>query len=188
MKKWNVLKRLGSLLLALFLVLGMLPATHAHAADFSGGEKFYLSPGPWAVDGAWFAFYVFGNNGNGWASMTDSNGDGIYEGTAPAGTWTNIIFCRMNPAGSEPSWDYKWNQTADLVCDVNTVPGYDGKNNHYIITGWNANDGAWKHDWKIDDTSTCFCGAECDHFDSDMVEDKPTCVSNGWLPFCDPVQ
>ena len=102
MKKWNVLKRLGSLLLALFLVLGMLPATHAHAADFSGGTKLFLKPNTnWKMDGARFAFYVFGNNGNGWASMTDSDGDGIYEGIAPAGSWTTVIFCRMKNGSTD---------------------------------------------------------------------------------------
>jgi hypothetical protein len=179
MKKWNVLKRLGSLLLALFLVLGMLPATHAHAADFSGGTKLFLKPNTnWKMYGARFAFYVFGNNGYGWASMTDSDGDGIYEGTAPAGSWTTVIFCRMKSGSTDNNWDNRWNQTNDLT--------FDSPNNTYAVTegAWDHGSGTWSHThvWNAED-GTCFCGAECDHFDSDMVEDKPTCVSNGWLRF-----
>lgn len=52
----------------------------------------------------------------------------------------NVIFVRVNPEATEPSWDdgVKWNQTNDLTVDGTT----------YTITGWGSGwganlDGAW---------------------------------------------
>lgn len=87
----------------------------------------YLAPGPWTVDGAWFAAYFFGEgNIYTWATLTDEDTDGIYECIVPEG-YDNVIFCRMNPAETTPSWEAKWNQTNDLTI---------GENNLYTVTGW----------------------------------------------------
>ena len=97
------------------------------------GTKLYLNPSEdWKTDGARFAAYFFGGDGEQWISLSDSNGDGIYEVTCQ-GTREKVIFCRMNPANQENNWDNKWNQTADLT--------YDGTNNQYNVHGWDS--GEW---------------------------------------------
>ena len=181
MKKYSVWKRLGSLVLALVLVMSLMPATHthAHAEAISGGTKLFLKPNAnWTRGGAWFAMYLWGNGGSIWASMTDSDSDGVYEGTAPAGSWTGVIFCRMNPATTVNDWSSTWDQTVDLT--------FDGTNNTATIPdgNWNNTSVNWSHThvWNAEE-GTCFCGEECDHFESDMVEEKPTCVSIGWLRY-----
>lgn len=79
-------------------------------------SKVYLKPASnWFNDGARFAIYVYGNDKEEWASMTDSNNDGYYEATIPVGNWTGIIFCRMNGENTDNNWNNKWNQTGDLV-------------------------------------------------------------------------
>ena len=143
MKKYSVWKRLGSLVLALVLVMSLMPATHthAHAEAISGGSKLFLKPNAnWKQSNAWFAMYLWNGSGvNTWASMTDSDSDGVYEGTVPAGSWTNVIFCRMNPATTVKDWSSKWDQTVDLTCDStnNTFTVADG--------AWNNASGTWSH-------------------------------------------
>ncbi len=126
-------KRFLSLLLAIGMVLCLMPAKSVSAATFSGGTILYLKPNSnWTQSNAWFAAYFFNNSTgkNAWVAMTDTNYDGIFEVTAPSGTWANVIFCRMSSASSTLDWSNKWNQTADLT--------YNGTNNLYII-----NDGSW---------------------------------------------
>ena len=128
------LKKVLSLLMALALILTLLPAT-VFAADT--GKTLYLKPNSnWLDASARFAAYFFGN-GEKWVSMTDSDGDGVYEVTAPTG-YPSVIFCRMNPGAAANNWNNKWNQTADL-----TIPT-DG-NNLYTLTGgeWDGVTGAW---------------------------------------------
>ena len=133
----NKLKRLLSLVVALVMIVGMFPI-FASAASISGGTLLYLSPNSnWATDNARFAVYFFGD-GDAWVNMTDSNYDGVYECTSPAGkNFTNIIFCRMNPANTTNSWDTTWNQTNDLT--------YDGSKNLYTVAegAWSYGSGAW---------------------------------------------
>ncbi|MBQ2710601.1 MAG: bacterial Ig-like domain-containing protein [Clostridia bacterium] len=97
----------------------------------------YLKPNSnWTIDNAWFAAYFFGN-GEKWVSMTDTDGDGIYEVSVPSG-YTKVIFCRMNPSSSSLSWNNKWNQTGDL-----TIPT-DGKNLFTIPSGaWDGSTSTW---------------------------------------------
>ena len=93
-------------------------------------EKLYLTPNSnWTQANARFAAYFFGN-GEMWSSMTDSDGDGIYEVAVPSG-YSKVIFCRMNPSASANNWNNKWNQSGDL-----TIPT-DGKN-HFVV-----NSGSW---------------------------------------------
>ena len=98
------------LLLALVMVLGMFPAVQA-----AEGTTLYLVPNSnWKQSNARFAIYYWNASGtSNWVSMTDSDSDGVYEGTVPAG-YDNIIFCRMNPNAAANNWNNKWNQTADL--------------------------------------------------------------------------
>ena len=98
----------------------------------------YLVPGEaWKADDARFAAYFFNQEGGEeWASMTDSDGDGVYEVSIPAGDWPNVIFCRMDPETDVNDWAYKWNQTNDLTLD--------GNNNCFTIV----------HPWSETDTGT----------------------------------
>ena len=98
----------------------------------------YFAPhANWTQAGARFAAYFFGA-GEAWVSMTDEDGDGIYEAFIPDGGYTSVIFCRMNPGATANTWDNKWNQTADLVLPT------DGTN-LYTLTGgeWDGVTGAW---------------------------------------------
>lgn len=123
MKNGRIRKML-SLLLCAVLVIGMVPVS-ARAVTMTGGEVLYLTPNSnWKADGARFAIYVY-DTGYAWASMTDGDGDGVYEATVPEGSWTNVIFCRMNGSTTENNWDNKWHQSGDLE--------YDGTNNHCTI-------------------------------------------------------
>ena len=106
--------RLLSLILALVLTLSLVPVT-AFRAEAAAGDALYFVPGnQWGSDNAWYAAYFFGA-GEKWVAMADSDGDGYYECTVPAGGFTKVIFCRMDPASQTMSWTNKWNQTADLT-------------------------------------------------------------------------
>ena len=74
--------------MALAMIVTLLP-TAAFAAEST--MTLYLKPNAnWKVDNARFAMYFFGN-GETWVDMTDSDGDGIYEGTVPSG-YPSVIF------------------------------------------------------------------------------------------------
>ena len=100
----------------------------------------YLAPGVWNVDGAWFSAHAWGEGVDAVdVTMTDADADGIYECQIST-AMTGIIFCRMNPAYTEFSWnseteaDHVWNQTEDLT--VGVAPA-----NYFYITDWAA--GEW---------------------------------------------
>lgn len=100
----------------------------------------YLKPNAnWKQANARFAAYFFGN-GDKWVSMTDEDGDGIYEVNIPEGYdyGCNVIFCRMNPGTTANNWNNKWNQTADLKAPT------DGKNLYTVKEGtWDKGGGTW---------------------------------------------
>ncbi|MBR2047522.1 MAG: type I pullulanase [Oscillospiraceae bacterium] len=127
-------KRLSCFILALALMLSMMPVT-AIAADTP--KILYLKPNSnWTQANARFAAYFFGN-GETWVSMTDPDGDGIYEVAVPSG-YTSVIFCRMNPSVAANNWSNKWNQTGNL-----TVPT-DGTNCYTVQEGtWDQGGGSW---------------------------------------------
>ena len=104
----------------------------------SEGTVLYLKPNNnWNEAGARFAVYMWNSGGDNWVSMTNSDTAGVYQATIPAG-YTNIIFCRMNPANTTNGWDNKWNQTGDL-----TVPT-DGTNLYTVAEGaWDNGEGSW---------------------------------------------
>ena len=122
-----------SILLVLCMLLSMVPM----AAFAATPATLYLKPNSnWVSDGARFAAYFFGN-GETWVSMTDSDGDGIYECAVPSG-YTSVIFCRMNGGSSANNWNNKWNQTADLGIPT------DGNNCYTIAVGaWDNGGGSW---------------------------------------------
>lgn len=106
----------------------------------------YLKPNSnWKLANARFAAYFFGNSGNAWQSMEADGTSGYYKAAVPAGTWTNVIFCRMNPSSNTNGWTQDtqlWNKTADLQFPTNG-------NNLYTLTGgeWNAVTGSWSTIW-----------------------------------------
>ena len=97
----------------------------------------YLKPGVWETDGAKYAIYAYNNEGNTWSNfMALAEGrTNIYTATIPAGYGT-VIFVRLNSGATEPTWDAKWNQTADLAL---------GEDDLYSITGWGnpSSTGVW---------------------------------------------
>ncbi len=138
MKKSTRVLSLVLAMLMLFSVFSVaVSAKEVEVAETSvtmtGGEVLYLKPNSnWTQASARFACYFFGS-GNTWVSMTECENEadaGIYKVTVPSGSWTNVIFCRMNPSSSTNSWDTKWNQSGDLV--------YDGTKNLCTI-----NSGQW---------------------------------------------
>ena len=100
----------------------------------------YLKPNSnWTQGDARFAAYFFGA-GEKWVSMTDEDGDGIYEVEIPDGGYTKVIFCRMNPNASANNWNNKWNQTGDLSIPTDdqvlfTVPSDSWDK---ATTGWSV--------------------------------------------------
>ncbi len=98
----------------------------------------YLMPNTnWLKDGAKFAAYYFNGSDNGWSGLMNSVGNNTYSASVPD-NYQNVIFVRLSSSTTTPSWDVKWNQTADL-----TVPT-DGKNLYTIAEGaWDKGDGSW---------------------------------------------
>jgi len=134
MKKERItLKKVLSLVMAIAMILTLMPNVASAADD----TVLYLKPNSnWTQANARFAAYFFGN-GEKWVSMTDTDGDGVYEVTAPAG-YPSVIFCRMNPSASANDWNNKWNQTGDL-----TIPT-DGKNLFTVKSGtWDGATTEW---------------------------------------------
>ncbi len=104
--------------------------------DNKEGNPIYFHPNMWDVDGAWFVAHAWDEAGTAEdVTLTDNDGDGVYEGTIAA-DMTSVLFCRMNPEFTEFSWDegHVWNQTVNLT--VGTAP-----NNHFYITAWD--NGEW---------------------------------------------
>ena len=68
------------------------------AATISANTRLYFEPGysDWKLGNERYAAYFYSSSKNAWTNMEDSDSDGIYEATAPSGTWSNVIFCRMN--------------------------------------------------------------------------------------------
>ena len=89
-----------------------------------------------AISGERYAAYFWDANGvNVWASMTDSDGDNVYEVNIPVGysVGDNVIFCAMK--GTANGWNNKVNQTGDLVIPT------DGKNFYTLGSSWST--GSW---------------------------------------------
>ena len=135
-------------------VVGSEPANYYYITGWDSGEwheagyvvpeaptaQVYLVPNDsWKADGAWFAAYFWSDSASGSVKLTDADSNGIYEGQLPVGM-TGMLFCRMNPAYPNFSWnsdtegDHVWNQTKDTT--VGVAPA-----NYFYITGWDT--GEW---------------------------------------------
>ena len=119
--------------MAIAMILSLLPVMASAATP----TTLYMKPNSnWTKDGARFAAYFFGN-GEKWVSMTDTDGDGLYEVAVPSG-YPKVIFCRMNGSTTANNWNNKWNQTGDL-----TIPT-DGKNCFTVPSGsWDGATTGW---------------------------------------------
>lgn len=114
------------------------PTTQPTTTAPTDNNTVYLKPNSnWTSDNAWFAIYVYNGGSGAWAQMS-SAGNGYYKAEIPDGSWTNIIFCRMNPASTSLSWDNRWNQTSDL-----NIPTGDNKCYTIAEGAWSEGDGSW---------------------------------------------
>ena len=101
-----------------------------------GAAVVYLRPNSnWLEADARFAVYLFEDSANTWVDMIQDEVSGVYRCDVPSG-YSNIIFCRMNPATSENNWDNKWSQTADLKVPV------DG-NICFVVADGSWTEGSW---------------------------------------------
>lgn len=111
----------------------------------------YFSAPHWEVDGARFAIYYWNDSTQNWADLHLAEGESaIYTTTIPGG-YSNVIFCRMNPAGDN-SWNNKWNQTTDLTIPTNGNNLFTVNNN-----AWDSATGTWSlytKSEKVEITST----------------------------------
>lgn len=91
----------------------------------------------WNLSSPRYAAYFFEGEAETWVDMTDSDSDGVYRAVIPEG-YTNLIYCRMNPANKANNWDNKWNQSADLKVPTTS-------SNAYVIgiMQWDKGTGSW---------------------------------------------
>ena len=107
-------------------------------------KSIFLNANIWSTDSPAYYINAFGDNGQTWYSCSkiitptiNSTGFTLYVFEVDADLYTGINFVRMNPnAASLPSWDAKWNQTANITLrsDVNYYcikTWDDGSENHY---------------------------------------------------------
>ena len=146
--KRNLKGKLLSIVLSIVMLLACIPTGAVTVDAASTPSKLYLKPNSnWTQASARFAAYFFGN-GEKWISMTDADGDGIYEVEVPSG-YPKVIFCRMNPSASANNWNNKWNQSDDITIPTN------GTNMCTVSAGaWGKDDGSWKCTWSTHTVST----------------------------------
>ena len=102
--------------------------------DVSYTEKtrtIYLTPGPWNVDGARFAAYVFNDKGeNSWFDFSKVGNSEVYK-VEFSEKWSSLVLCRMKGTTTENDWPNKDNQTEDIL-----FSGLASGHNHFTITDW----------------------------------------------------
>ncbi len=108
--------------------------TWSYCGPITADPIYFVPTGWWTNDNARFEMWLFNDDGGTFVSLTDADNDGTYEGALPEGDWTGVIFVRMDPNGTEHTWDSKWNQTENLVPDAGT--------NCFTITA-GTSDGTW---------------------------------------------
>ena len=131
-------------------------------------DKVYLLPDSnWSSSDAWFAAWFPGAET--WVTMTDNYGNGYYECQIPDGA-TAVIFVRMNPSATAPSWNdgEKWNQTVDLELNANML--------FVIENPWNE-----ASEWKATGYWTDYDAtvAECQHSYAEEILTAATCTTSG---------
>lgn len=116
-------------------------SANTSGATFDGGSTLYLKPSEnWKSASARFAAYFMKSDKSPSTSIWVSMGEeetGTYCVDIPSGSWSYVIFCRMNGGTTENNWPNVWNQTFDV-----TPP--NSNQNLFVI---NDND----NDWYVDD-------------------------------------
>lgn len=142
----SISKRVIAIILTVMMLLtsGIVGAVAANVELVETGgslKTVYLNPGGstlWDQAGAWFAAWVWKDNGSGWWIRGTAIGGGVYSFTS-TDEFNKVKFLRMASGATDFSWNKGdtgyWNQTGDIVIPDNS--------NCYTITGWNANDGTW---------------------------------------------
>ncbi len=122
-------KILAALIIVMTLLVALVAATIPASAATT--QTLYFKPGSdWNQAGAIFRAWTWGgSSADAWVTLTDSNGDGIYEGQMPSDR-TDIIFLRAKSGTT--GWDGEWNRI-----QVKTSAG----KNCYTTTGWSS--GSW---------------------------------------------
>lgn len=141
----NKIKRFLSLTLVLVMLIAMFPANvpAVQAAGETAPKVVYLMPGDaWKGANARFAAYFFDGSDNKWVNAVSVDGT-YYVAQVPAGNYSKVIFCRMNPNGSGNNWDSVWNQTVDLavsngMCFKITSPWGSDSNGKKATGSWDS--------------------------------------------------
>ena len=119
------------------------------APGLENGNYIFLDASTnWKDAGAVMWIYCYNSGGKKWYKMTQISGTDMWYVQINSYMKKDIIFVRGNSstknfADSEMSWDYKWNQTADLSF---SSFGSGTNGNTYTITGWNSS-GKFSSDW-----------------------------------------
>lgn len=101
----------------------------------NGSKTLYLKPNAkWMEYSPWFAVYLYGNGKEEWVKMDAVGEEGYYKAEVPS-KYTNVIFCRMDPASKDFGWGNKWTQTKDLT--------FEATNNCYTVTEGTWDEGVW---------------------------------------------
>lgn len=121
-------------------------------------QNYFLIPGVWNIDNAWFAAY-FENKNTGdytWVKgeMNEAGDQGgetsvtfylsqynVPTRAADMPVYTHITFCRMNANETEMNMTNVWNKSAAVTYTAAVTPGNIVS---YRITGWNVGDGKWE--------------------------------------------
>ena len=112
----------------------------------NGKKKIYLVPGSFDVGNVEekYAVYDVTNNAFDTDFMTDSDGDGVYEGYVGS-TCTSIVLCRMSDVATvadleSKNWDgARWNQTGNIAISGTLAM-------KYTITSLNGNECAYSEE------------------------------------------
>ena len=153
--KTGFAKQLLSILLCVTMLLTYVPTAAFAAEGTADSATLYLVPNEWTSDNAGLAVYYWTGTGNNWVKMEKVQ-DNLYKTVTPIPTsgLSGVIFVRHNSA-QEPSWDSKWNQTADLT--------FSGTQNTATIPtgGWEGTAVTWSHT-HLGGTATCSEKAVCE--------------------------
>ena len=137
----------------------------------------------WLNDEARFAIRIKNETteNEAWVDMADPDSDNIYYAKIPDGTWTSIIFCRMNGSTTENNWDnrlYNTLKQSDFLqlgnrFTITSGSGYEYTgtwNNYthehnYVQTGW-----TWEDDYSSATLSViCTVCGHTRNYDSEVT-------------------
>ncbi len=183
MKTKMFCKRTVSLLIVLITIVSMCTVafisssaaetdTAATSATLPAGTKLWLKPNSnWTQDNARFACYFFNDSAGlkAWHSAFYDETQNAYWVTSPTtGSYSQFIWCRMNPANSTNDWSNKWSQTSNLT--------YNGTNNCYTVKDgtWDNGGGTWSTITEVVETDPPATEPETDPVTSPATEPSTT--------------